>query len=323
MPSKNVCVVGAGYWGKNHIRTLYELGALGGVVDLDQSALENFKKTYPAVKCFLSINKALKDSQFLGFTVATPAETHYEITKKIILAKKHVLVEKPFTLNIEDAEELLALGKEKKINIMVGHVLLFHPAIRKIKKLIEEGAIGRFRYIYSNRVNFGQVRSNENVLWSLAPHDIAIFQYLTDSFPIDISATGSTFLQDGIHDSTVIHLKYPNGVDGHIYSSWLHPYKEHRLVIIGSEAMITFEDSAEEKPLKLYDKYYDIGNGMPVRIEGQSTVINYTGGMALEEELKYFIRSFSEDNLQIANSLHAVDVIKVLILAEKLIFDKD
>jgi len=317
MSNKNICVVGAGYWGKNHIRTLYELGALGGIVDSDQNTLDNFKIQFPTVNCFLSLDDALEDRHFLGFTVATPAETHYKIAKKIILAKKHVLIEKPFTLNVDDAEELLALGEEMKINIMVGHVLLFHPAIRKIKKLIEDGAIGELQYLYSNRVNFGQVRTNENVLWSLAPHDIAIFQFLTDSFPFDISANGSTFLQEGIHDSTIVHLKYPNGVEGHIFSSWLHPFKEHRLVIIGSEAMVVFEDSSKGKPLRLYPKKFNLTNGIPEKFDGHSSLITYEQKMALTEELLYFSQHLIGKNPSIGNSRHAVEVTEILLEANR------
>ena len=136
---------------------------------------------------------------------------------------------------------------------MVGHVLLFTPAVKKIKEMLDKGEIGELQYLYSNRLNLGKVRTEENVFWSFAPHDIAIFQYLTDSFP-KINANGSTFLQKGIPDSTMTQLEYENGVKGHIFVSWLHPFKEHRLVVIGSEAMISFEDSLDEKPLKLYSK---------------------------------------------------------------------
>ena len=200
MPSKNVCVVGAGYWGKNHIRTLHQLGYLGGIVESNQETLNRFSEQYPDVKGFLSIDEALQEVQFLGFTVATPAKTHFPLAKKIMESGKHVLVEKPFTLNIAHAEELVKISNENDVNLMVGHVLLFHPAIRKIKALIDLGKIGKLHYIYSNRLNLGQVRIEENVFWSLAPHDISIFQYFTDAYPEAIHASGSAFLQEGIHD---------------------------------------------------------------------------------------------------------------------------
>ena len=312
MSNKTVCVIGAGYWGKNHIRTLYELGNLGGIVESNSETLKRFAEQYPDVKGYLSLGDALQDGQFSGFTVATPAETHFPLAKQIMEAGKHVLVEKPLTLQEDHAEELVRLSEENNVNIMVGHVLLFHPAIKKIKGLIDSGKIGKLQYIYSNRLNLGQVRTEENVFWSLAPHDISIFQYFTDAFPEAIHASGSTFLQKGIHDSTLTQFKYPNGVEGHIFVSWLHPFKEHRLVVIGSEAMITFEDSSEGKPLKLYAKKFDMAKGVPEKIDGPVTLIDYEQKMALTEELQYFVDHLEGKKPNIANGNHALEVMKIL-----------
>ena len=189
---RNICVVGAGYWGKNHIRTLNRLDALKGIVDLDNHTLSRYSGKYPDVNVHLSIEDALLED-YNGFIVATPANTHFDIAKVIINNQKHLLIEKPMTLSVEEARELVVLSEQKEITAMVGHVLLFHPAVNKIKELIENGEIGDLQYIYSNRLNLGKVRTEENVFWSLAPHDIAIFQYLTDSIPKKINANGSTF----------------------------------------------------------------------------------------------------------------------------------
>jgi len=288
---------------------------LGGIVESNQETLNQFSEQYPHVKGFLSLNEALKDNQFLGFTVATPVKTHYPLAKQIIEACKHVLVEKPFVLQKNHAEELVRLSEENHVNLMVGHVLLFHPAIKKIKELIEEGKIGKLQYIYSNRLNFGQIRTEENVFWSLAPHDISIFQYFTGSYPITFHTRGSAFLQKGIYDFTLTQLKYSNGVEGHIFVSWLHPFKEHRLIVIGSEAMVTFEDSSEGKPLKLYAKYFDMAQDVPEKIEGQVTLINYEQKMALTEELQYFVDHLNGTPPKIANGKHALEVNKILVEA--------
>ncbi len=315
---KTVCVIGAGYWGKNHIRTLHELGFLGGIVESNQETLNRFAEQYPNVKGFLSLNEALREVSFLGFTVATPAETHYQLAKKIIEAGKHVLVEKPFTLQNDHAEELVRLSEKNNVNLMVGHVLLFHPAIKKIKNLIEENKIGKLQYIYSNRLNPGQVRTEENVFWSLAPHDISIFQFLTDSFPKSITASGSAFLQKGIHDSTITQFKYENGVEGHVFVSWLHPFKEHRLVVIGSEAMITFEDSVQRKPLlKLYSKKFNLMNGIPEKIDGPVELIEFSHKMPLTEELSYFVDHLDGKKPEISNGEHALDVTRILVDASR------
>ena len=313
--SNNICVVGAGCWGKHHIRTLNELGLLGGIVESDSTVLKRFSDQYPEVDTYDNIDYALQNEKIDGFTVATPAETHYGIAKEIIQSGKHVLVEKPLTLNIEDATKLVDLARTHNVNIMVGHVLLFHPAIQKIKKLIDDGRIGKLQYIYSNRLNLGQVRTEENVFWSLAPHDIAIFQYFTDSYPETIKANGVSFIQEKIHDSTITQLKYPHGIEAHIFVSWLHPFKEHRLVVIGSEAMISFEDSTRKKPLKLYSKKIMMDKGIPEKIDGPVEEIEYEKKMPLTEELFYFSQHLDGSALEIANAQHALEVTKILVEA--------
>ena len=316
MSFKNsICVVGGGYWGKNHIKTLHELNMLGAIVEYDKLTLESFSKDYPGIELYQSLDEALRNDSLKGYTMATPASTHYELSKKILLSKKHLLVEKPIALEIAHANELCKLSKENKVTLMVGHVMLFHPAIKKIKKIIESGKLGKLQYIYSNRLNLGKVRNNENVFWSLAPHDISIFQYFSDSYPSFIYATGSSFLQEGIHDSTITQLKYPNGVEGHIFVSWLHPFKEHRLTIIGSEAMLTFEDSLMDKPLKLYSKKFEMSSGVPKKFDGPVEIIEYDEKMALTEELKYFCKHLDGERPKIANGKHAVEVTKILVNA--------
>jgi len=314
--NKNICVVGAGYWGKNHIRTLHNLDALKGIVESDQDVLHKFLNEYPGVLGHTDLSQALKE-EYDGFTVATPAETHFTITREIILSGKHVLVEKPMTLSVSDAEELIGLAEEYNVNLLVGHLLLFHPAINKIKELIDTGKIGTLQYIYSNRLNLGKVRTEENVFWSLAPHDIAIFQYLTDSFPVRIQATGTTFLQKGIPDLTLTHLNYKNGIKGHIFVSWLHPFKEHRLVVIGSEAMISFEDSLEGKPLKLYSKKFDLINGVPEKVDGPVEWIPYEKKMPLAIEFEYFLEHLDGQKPKIAHGKHGLEIIKILVEASR------
>ncbi len=314
--TKKICVVGAGYWGKNHIRTLNRLKVLKGIVELDDNILNFFSNKYPGVNLHSSVEDALLEN-YDGFIISTPAKTHFELAKIIINARKHLLIEKPLTLSVSEAGELVELAEKNKINAMVGHVLLFHPAIKKIKKMIKSNEIGALQYIYSNRLNLGKVRTEENVFWSLAPHDIAIFQYLTDSIPKKIIATGSTFLQEGIPDSTLTHLEYQNEVKGHIFVSWLHPFKEHRLVVIGSEAMISFEDSLEDKPLKLYSKKIDLKSGIPEKIDGPVKAIPFENRMPLDLELEYFINHLSDSKPKVSNIHHGYEVVKILVDASQ------
>ena len=313
---KNICVVGAGYWGKNHIKTLNQLNSLKGVVEINDHSLKNLSKEYPGIQLHNSIEASLQED-YDGFVIATPAITHYEIAKILISAKKPVLIEKPMALSNEEAKELVELSEQHNVNVLVGHVLLFHPAVIKIKSMINRGDIGNLQYLYSNRLNLGKVRTEENVFWSFAPHDIAIFQYLTGSTPKIINATGSTFLQEGIPDSTLTQLEYKNRIKGHIFVSWLHPFKEHRLVVIGSEAMISFEDSLNDKPLKFYSKKIDLKYGLPKKIDGPVEKINYENKMPLEAELEYFIANLSGQKPEKSNINHGYDVVKTLIEASR------
>jgi len=310
MPKK-ICVVGAGRWGINHIRTLDKLGALGGIVEVDENRHVDLKEQWPGIPIYQHTKEALT-AYFDGFTVATPAPFHYEIAKLLIKNKKHVLVEKPITLKSAQAKNLKKLADENNVNLMVGHVLLFHPAVQKIKELINTGKIGALQYMYSNRLNLGTIRTEENVFWSFAPHDISIFQYLTDSYPHKITSTGGAFLQEGIHDTTMTILEYPDNIQGHIFVSWLHPFKEHRLVIIGSKGMLRFEDSAEGKPLVFYDKGFEWSVGEPVKRDGPTEQIKYDNKMPLTEELIYFIDHLDGTPLVIADSRNAVEVMEIL-----------
>ena len=311
MIDKQVCVVGAGRWGMNHIRTLAGLGCIGGIVEFRSDVRDKLAVEYPEVSIFQNVDSALKQN-FDGFTIATPAETHFEITSKIIKAKKHVLVEKPLTLNSAEAIELNRLAKENNVNLMVGHVLLFHPAFQKIKAMINEGTLGKLQYLYSNRLNLGTIRTEENVFWSLAPHDISLFQHFVGLEACKITSRGMDIIQDGIHDTTMTTIEYPENIMGHIFVSWLHPFKEHRFIVVGSRGMIRFEDSADGKPLIYYDKSIVWEDGIPKPINGPSWHVEYKSQMALTEELKYFVDHLDGTPVEIADGVSGGEVIKIL-----------
>jgi len=309
--NKRICVIGAGRWGKNHIRILYELDCLAAIVEAKVDVLAELKKKYPSVKAFAAIEDAI-NKDFDGFIVATPAETHFEIAKLIINHKKHILVEKPLTLKVSEARYLKELAEKNGVNLMVGHLLLFHPAICKIKELIEKGKIGRLQYIYSNRLNLGTVRTEENILWSFAPHDISIFQYFIGSLPIEVISRGGSFLQPRIHDSSMTILTYPNNIVGHIFVNWLHPFKEHRMVVVGSKGMFSYEDSSNDKNILFYEKGIDWIHGEPIKRDGPTENILYDKAMPLTEELKYFIKHTNGESIKKANAQSGVEVLEVL-----------
>ena len=309
--SRSICVVGAGRWGKNHIKTFHKLGFLAGIVEANADVRAEFREKYPEVKTFATVREAIKED-FDGFTVATPAETHFKIAEFIINHKKHILVEKPITLKASEARRLKELAEENNVNLMVGHLLLFHPAIRKIKELIKKGKIGKLEYIYSNRLNLGTVRTEENILWSFAPHDISIFQYFIGSLPVEVISRGGAFLQPHIHDSSMTVLTYPGNIVGHIYVSWLHPFKEHRMVVIGSKGMFSYEDSSEDKNILFYEKGIDWIQGEPIKRDGPTEVIPYEKKMPLTEELKYFAKHTNGEPIKIADAQNGVEVLEIL-----------
>ena len=310
-----ICVIGAGRWGKNHIRTLSQLGNLGGIVESNSSTLKEFSFKYPNIKLFEKLESAINIG-FDGYILATPAETHHSLGKQLIENGCHTLIEKPLALHKEDAEELVRLSKENNVNLMVGHVLLFHPAIQKIKDMIDSGKVGKLQYIYSNRLNLGTIRIHENVFWSFAPHDISIFNYFTDSLPENIHSFGGAFIQEGNHDTTITYFEYPNNIKTHIFVSWLHPFKEHRIILIGSKGMISFEDSSDKKEILFYEKGIDWRDGIPIAKSGPTEKIHYEPKIPLEEELKYFMNHLNS-KIEIASGKCGLEVVRILEKASK------
>ena len=314
-----LCVFGSGRWGSNHIRTLHELGLLGGICETDSRRLAEVAAAYPDIEVFSSVEDALQ-REWLGVTIATPAHTHFEVAKLVIRAGFPLLVEKPLALSVEEAKEICDLAAASGVELMVGHLMLFHPAIEKIKELIDEGDLGRVQYIYSNRVNLGTVRKEENILWSFAPHDISIFQYLLGSRPVQVTSNGAAFLQPEIHDTTMTVLRYPGNVICHNYVSWLHPFKEHRLVVIGSKGMVRFDDTPGNTHITFYRKGIDWVNGEPIRRDEPDMQIEFDQKSPLEAELSYFANN-ARGKIDKADGCSALEVLEILEEASKQLVD--
>lgn len=310
MNEKKICVIGAGRWGQNHIRTLDEMGNLGCVVETNQDQIDSLLKSYPKLKVYKELENAINEG-FGGYVVATPSETHYSIGKDLLAKGCPTLIEKPLALTVNDAEELVELSEKTNGSLMVGHVLLFHPAIQKIKSILEQGKLGDLQHIYSNRLNLGTIREEENVFWSLAPHDISIFDYFIGHEPTEVDASGLAFVRPQIHDSTVTTMKYPGGIFAHIFVSWLHPFKEHRLVLVGSEGMVSFEDSSEGKDILFYEKGVDWKQGKAITRDGPTDIIPYQREQPLEKELRYFIDHL-EGGIELSDGSNGLKVIRIL-----------
>lgn len=305
---KKICVIGGGAWGENHIRTLYEMGNLAAVVEPSDVRRTQLAEKYPA-EYYASVDEAIA-KRYDGYVISAPAELHYEIGVKTLSAGLPTLIEKPMTLNSHDALSLVEIADRNDTPFMVAHILLFHPAIRKIKELVDSGKIGELYYLYSTRIKFGTVRKEENVFWSFAPHDIAVCDYIVGAPAEHIRVSQGNFLQKNICDYALAQIEYPNNVKAHILTSWLHPFKEQRLVVVGSKGMIWFDD-ATDKQVYYCDKHVEWEDSRPVLAQTESVVIPYEKKMPLTEELRYFIAHLGIKP-EISTGKSGYDVVKVL-----------
>lgn len=312
-----VAVIGAGYWGINHVRNFSELGCLSSVSDKSEQALLRVRERFPEVRAEAGYSNLLADPEIRGVVIATPAESHFRIALEAIEAGKDVLVEKPLTLDVKEGERLVALAERRGAVLMVGHLLEFHPAIIRLRELIESGALGQVRYIYSSRLNLGKVRREENILWSFAPHDIAIILRLVGDWPTSVAATGGTYLQPQIADVTVTHMVFPSGVRAHIFVSWLHPYKEQRLVVVGSKRMAVFDDVNKENKLQVYDQGVEMVNGELVARKNAGVPEPLEAAEPLRRQCVHFLACMRGRLTPLTDGRSGLRVLRVLEAAEK------
>ncbi|MCF7805442.1 MAG: Gfo/Idh/MocA family oxidoreductase [Candidatus Marinimicrobia bacterium] len=318
-----LAVIGAGHWGKNLIRNFHELDNLHGIVEYDEQRLAGFVEQYPEAEGFSSVESVLSREDYTAVVVATPAETHYPIAKQALEAGKDVYVEKPIALHVSEAEELHRIATDNDRILMVGHLLLYHPAIIKIKQMIEAGELGRVYQIYSHRLNLGKVRQEENALWSFAPHDISVILHVLGTMPDRISCQGGMFLQPNIHDVTLTTLEFPDNQLAHIHVSWLHPFKEHRLVVVGSKKMLTYEDSAPEKELRLYDRGIDWTEGEPIPRKNDWVAVEYPDTEPLKNECQHFLECIDSRKQPLSDGQNGIDVLQVLESAQRGLTEKE
>ncbi|GLI52406.1 Gfo/Idh/MocA family oxidoreductase [Thermodesulfovibrio yellowstonii] len=309
--------IGLGYWGKNIFRNLYELEVLHTACDVSEEVLNEYRKKFRDVNFTMDYNEILRNPELKAVTIATPAATHYEFVKKALLADKDVFVEKPLALKTTEAKELIKIAEDNKKILMVGHILRYHPAVIKLKEIISSGILGKIQYIYSNRLNIGKLRTEENILWSFAPHDISVILMLLNEEPIKVSAFGGDYLNKGIYDITLTTLEFPNNIKAHIFVSWLHPYKEQKLIVVGSKAMAVFDDVSKEK-LFLYPHKIEWKEGkIPVAHKAQYEVIPFEDGEPLKLELIHFTECINNRQTPLTDGYEGLRVLKILELAEK------
>ncbi len=309
---RNIAVIGAGYWGKNLVRNFDALGVLGIICDNRKEIQESFSDRYPGVVIADSFRSVLEDTSVIGVAIATPAESHYGMVREALLAGKHVFVEKPLALTEDEGTRLNELAEGREKVLMVGHLLQYHPAIVRLKQLVSEGELGKIQYVYSNRLNLGKIRTEENILWSFAPHDISVILSLTDEVPDRVISSGGSYLRQKVADVTLSSLSFPSGVKAHIFVSWLHPYKEQRLVVVGDRKMALFDDVEPEDKLLLFPHRIEWKNQIPIPDKKEAEKISFEKKEPLREECLHFVNCIAENLRPRTDGREALRVLRVL-----------
>ena len=308
----NLAVIGCGSWGRNLVRVFRDLGALKVVCDEDEGGREEARQLAPEATILGDFQAVLDRDDIRCVVLATPAETHEGLALKALAAGQDVLVEKPMALNCQQGLRMhKAAAKHDRI-LMVGHLLEYHPAVLRLRELIAKGVLGRVNYIYSNRLNFGKIRTEENALWSFAPHDIAVILRLVGELPLEVTCTGGSYLTPNLADITMSCLHFRTGLRAHIFVSWLNPFKEQKLVVVGDKQMAVFNDVAKEEKLVLFNQRVDFNNRQPVIQKGASEVVNVPADEPLRRECEHFLDCVRTRRQPLTDSLSGIDVLRVL-----------
>ena len=313
---KNIAVVGCGIWGKNLVRNFFELGALFSICDSNSKIANQVASKYNVKK--YSFKQILNNPNIKGVVLAVPVKKHAAMAIDALKKGKHVFVEKPLALNVIDGEAMIATAKKNKVRLMVGHLLQYHPIFRTIRKYVEEEKIGKINYLYSNRISFGRVRVQEDVIWSFAPHDISMILSLTGQIPEYVSSKTTSILQKNIPDTAIINLEFKSGLKSHILVSWLNPFKENKLVVVGESAMLVFDDTKPwDEKLALY----------PFKVVFSKNLINLENTKAqyikvreeepLKNECQHFIDVVEKDITPLTDGDEGLKILRVLSAASR------
>lgn len=315
-----IASIGAGAWGSNWIRTLAGMPEvqLRWVCDVMPASLEKVRRQYPQTKTTTRVEDLLEDPDVQGIVIASIAPTHFDVARKAILAGKHVMVEKPMTLTTADALELNELANARGRVLMVGHLLEYHPAVLHIREMIASGELGDVQYVYSQRLNLGTVRTDENAWWSLAPHDISVACRLLGGKPVSVQCRGQNVLQPNIADVVFAQLEFPGGRLAHVHVSWLDPHKTRKLTVVGSKKMVDFDDAASEGKVVVYDKGVQVQRGAEGRVEkisnrsGAIVMPKLEAGEPLLREAKHFVECVEQQRRPLSDGDSGAMVVSVL-----------
>ena len=309
----SIAVIGSGYWGKNLVRNFFSLGVLKLICDKNESILSEFKMQYKDIDTCMALADVLGRKDIDGVVIATPAETHFNLARESLLGGKNVFVEKPLVLHEKEGQELIVLTEENNKVLMVRHLLQYHPVFVKLKTMAAAGDLGRINYIYSDRLNLGKIRREENILWSFAPHDISMILSLAGEEPESVMSTGGNYLHRKIADVTTTHMEFPSGLQAHIFVSWLHPFKEQKLVLVGDRKMAVFDDTQPwGDKLLLYPHKINWQNNMPIPDKGEAERIVVQPDEPLRLECQHFLECVSSGSRPITDGNEGLRVLRVL-----------
>lgn len=310
-PDIRVAVVGCGYWGKNHVRNYAEIGALEGLIDHHGDRVDALVAKHGGRA--MRFEEALADPRIDALVFALPPSQNHALGLRAIAARKHVFLEKPIALDVGHAEELCAAAERRDRRLMVGHILQYHPAFLKLKALVHEGRLGKLRYITSTRLNLGRIKREENAFWALAPHDISMILSLVGREPESIEAVAGYHLDPEIADVSTTHLRFAGGAQAHVFVSWLHPFKEQKLAIVGSEAMAVFDDGESwERKLVLYPHRVEWQDDMPVPSRADAVPVPVEPKEPLREECLHFLECIRTGARPRTDGREGVRVLRVL-----------
>lgn len=309
-------VIGCGYWGKNLVRNFHQLGSLFAICDTNASAAAALSETYSVRYC-TTADELLGMPEIHAVAIAAPAAQHFELAKRAMLAGKDVFVEKPLALRLDEGEELVQLSSKLERILMIGHLLQYHPAILELRRLLQAGELGRVNYLYSSRLNFGKLRTEENILWSFAPHDISALLFLLNETPVSVSAEGATYLNQSIADITLTNLEFASGVKAHIFVSWLHPFKEQKLIVVGDRQMAVFDDTEAVRKLVLYPHHVDWIDRIPVARKAEGINVPISTQEPLQAECQHFIDSVRDKKVPRTDGQNGLAVLRILHACEE------
>lgn len=318
-----VAVIGCGAWGKNIVRNFYEIGHLHAISDLNQQTAIDISTLYNVHN--YTIHNILSDFSINAVAVVTPAETHYKIVKQVLESGKNVFVEKPLTMDTNQAVELVRLAESKNLTIMTGHLLQYHPAYISLKQMVVDKKLGNLRYIYSNRLSLGRIRSEENCIWDLAPHDFSMILGLTDAEPLTVETQDIPSQEPGILDTVTTFLTFPSGVKAQVFVSWVHPFKEQKLVVIGDKGMAVFDDCLPwENKLTFYPHHIKWGAGDHDAnvVTAITQMIDISPAEPLKNECQHFIDSIRNSSAPVSGGYESLRVVRTLQRAHDYIDNK-